>query len=170
MIRRPPRSTRADTRLPYTTLCRSGLGMARATVRRGLVVGQRRGAVGRGVGLAGDVVVVGLVVAFPDDVVVAGPGRALGTIDRRLVVGRGVAAVLVGGGRVADQEVVALAAVDEVAAGLGPDVSIGAARHAGLVVGRGRAAQTSRIDRAGRQGVADDDVVTAADEIGRAHV
>src|SRR3546814_19468377 len=96
MIRRPPRSTRADTRLPYTTLCRSGLGMARATVRRGLVVGQRRGAVGRGVGLAGDVVVVGLVVAFPDDVVVAGPGRAHAG-RRGLVVGRGVATVLVGG-------------------------------------------------------------------------
>src|SRR3546814_11360712 len=80
----------------------AGLGMALATVRRGLVVGQRRGAVGRGVGLAGDVVVVGLVVAFPDDVVVAGPGRAHAG-RRGLVVGRGVATVLVGGGCVPGQ-------------------------------------------------------------------
>src|SRR3546814_14114309 len=37
MIRRPPRSTRTDTRLPYTTLCRSGVDHgeqpARALVR-----------------------------------------------------------------------------------------------------------------------------------------
>src|SRR3546814_4371048 len=37
MIRRPPRSTRTDTRLPYTTLCRSGVHHgeqpARALVR-----------------------------------------------------------------------------------------------------------------------------------------
>src|SRR3546814_7141367 len=92
--------------------------MALATVRRGLVVGQRRGAVGRGVGLAGDVVVVGLVVAFPDDVVVAGPGRAHAG-RRGLVVGRGVATVLVGGGCVADEYVVAAAAIDGVVAGLG---------------------------------------------------
>src|SRR3546814_577719 len=123
-----------------------GIGVATASVREGGVVGLRDGAVGRGEGFAGDVVVVGLVVAFPDDVVVAGPGRALGTIDRRLVVGRGVAAVLVGGGRVADQEVVALPAVDEVAAGLGPEVSIGAARPACLVAGPGRAVPTSGLN------------------------
>src|SRR3546814_7066112 len=29
MIRRPPRSTRTDTRCPYTTLCRSHAGAAR---------------------------------------------------------------------------------------------------------------------------------------------
>src|SRR3546814_7830546 len=29
MIRRPPRSTRTDTLLPYTTLCRSGFGTFR---------------------------------------------------------------------------------------------------------------------------------------------
>src|SRR3546814_4573568 len=96
----------------------AGLGMALATVRRGLVVGQRRGAVGRGVGLAGDVVVVGLVVAFPDDVVVAGPGRAPAG-RRGLVVGRGVAPVLVGGGCVADENVVAAPPIDGVVAGLG---------------------------------------------------
>src|SRR3546814_11524722 len=28
MIRRPPRSTRTDTPFPYTTLCRSGRGIA----------------------------------------------------------------------------------------------------------------------------------------------
>src|SRR3546814_6757029 len=31
MIRRPPRSTRTDTLFPYTTLFRSGLGIAPAT-------------------------------------------------------------------------------------------------------------------------------------------
>src|SRR3546814_3305887 len=39
MIRRPPRSTRTDTRVPYTTLCRSLCGyvggVARGRCRRG---------------------------------------------------------------------------------------------------------------------------------------
>src|SRR3546814_6006899 len=32
MIRRPPRSTRTDTLFPYTTLFRSGVGVARARI------------------------------------------------------------------------------------------------------------------------------------------
>src|SRR3546814_14399122 len=32
MIRRPPRSTRTDTRLPYTTLFRSGVGFGNARI------------------------------------------------------------------------------------------------------------------------------------------
>src|SRR3546814_13562400 len=108
----------------------AGLGMALATVRRGLVVGQRRGAVGRGVGLAGDVVVVGLVVAFPDDVVVAGPGRAhAGRCG--LAVGRGVATVLVGGGSVADEHVFAAAGIDGVVAGLGAEIGRESGRERG---------------------------------------
>src|SRR3546814_3818672 len=63
----------------------AGIGVATASVREGGVVGLRDGAVGRGEGFAGDVVVVGLVVAFPDDVVVAGPGRALGRSEERRV-------------------------------------------------------------------------------------
>src|SRR3546814_4161493 len=45
MIRRPPRSTRTDTLLPYTTLFRSALGLLKAPPlqRRGWVERQRRG-------------------------------------------------------------------------------------------------------------------------------
>src|SRR3546814_7021231 len=61
MIRRPPRSTRTDTLLPNTTLCRSGLGRRglqqavadlRQELRRGEVVHERE--MGRQAGLQGE--------------------------------------------------------------------------------------------------------------------
>src|SRR3546814_20086615 len=61
MIRRPPRSTRTDTLLPNTTLCRSGLGRRglqqavaylRQELRRGEVVHERK--MGRQAGLQGE--------------------------------------------------------------------------------------------------------------------
>src|SRR3546814_1528043 len=39
MTRRPPRSTRTDTRFPYTTLFRSGAGIAFALMQLGQVLG-----------------------------------------------------------------------------------------------------------------------------------
>src|SRR3546814_17120921 len=48
MIRRPPRSTRTDTRFPYTTLFRSQSGGARRLLRR---VAGRDGGAGRRVRL-----------------------------------------------------------------------------------------------------------------------
>src|SRR3546814_14659788 len=38
MIRRPPRSTRTDTRFPYTTLCRSVIGLAVLVMVYGIVM------------------------------------------------------------------------------------------------------------------------------------
>src|SRR3546814_12319896 len=46
MIRRPPRSTRTDTRFPYTTLFRS-LGLAPSTMHRLLALLIKEGLVGR---------------------------------------------------------------------------------------------------------------------------
>src|SRR3546814_9500259 len=45
MIRRPPRSTRTDTRFPYTTLFRSGrrFGIGNGCVERGQMAGARGG-------------------------------------------------------------------------------------------------------------------------------
>src|SRR3546814_9994051 len=51
MLRRPPRSTRTDTLFPYTTLFRSGHGVARLVIGLGLRV--RRRAVARRVDVRG---------------------------------------------------------------------------------------------------------------------
>src|SRR3546814_11240293 len=42
MIRRPPRSTRTDTLLPYTTLCRSRAGLQRGIGEEGNQLAQAR--------------------------------------------------------------------------------------------------------------------------------
>src|SRR3546814_6629994 len=42
MRRRPPRATRTDTLLPYTTLCRSIFGVANAGVEIGIIAYLRR--------------------------------------------------------------------------------------------------------------------------------
>src|SRR3546814_6736209 len=76
MILRPPRSTRTDTLVPYTTLCRSGQAVA------ALAVGVGRGHV-YAEAVAGDVAFERLVQAG-DDVAVAGEDRHRVALLRRL--------------------------------------------------------------------------------------
>src|SRR3546814_14974539 len=51
MLRRPPRSTRTDTLVPYTTLCRSG-GLFLRGVAALIAFGERDQSLGRAVGFA----------------------------------------------------------------------------------------------------------------------
>src|SRR3546814_5333040 len=86
MIRRPPRSTRTDTLVPYTTLFRSGVGVP-ATAQRLVEIDQgERGVGGAGIeaGLAGeDAALRG------QDIQVVGSAfliAALGSMQRLLVL------------------------------------------------------------------------------------
>src|SRR3546814_15304862 len=47
MIRRPPRSTRTDTLFPYTTLFRSGLGIAGTDAARTTAIESRQDAISK---------------------------------------------------------------------------------------------------------------------------
>src|SRR3546814_4109110 len=75
MIRRPPRSTRTDTLVPYTTLFRSDRAMVAAGIAHLPVIGEPEAAVG----VEDDI--VGTFQPFPLETVVERRYRARGQVD-----------------------------------------------------------------------------------------